>query len=47
MGDIAKVKGEIAIWENKGSIWCDWMNRRYMKGRGVEEIIEDSSDSAD
>lgn len=48
MDEVAIIKGDIAIWVNMGTTWYyTWMNKRYVIGRGMEEIGKVGIDSAD
>lgn len=39
------VKRVCRIWQAEDSLWADWMQDRYVKGRNLNEIVHNSKDS--
>lgn len=40
LDEAATIKDTISLWENNNSAWARWMDARYIKGRGFEEIMK-------
>lgn len=47
MGEASVGKEAMVIWENKGSPWRSWMNKRHVDGKSLDTNVKKGTNSAD
>lgn len=44
LDEVEVVHDATKLWEDNGLVWVVWMKQRYVKNRGLDEIIPKCSD---